>query len=305
MTERIVIDCDPGVDDAVAVLMALASPKLDVRGLTTVFGDTDLAITTRNARTLLRAGGRSELPVGHGAATPLVGRFGGGVPHIHGRDGLGDGGVAREPSDNRPADTGAVELLRREALAAPGALTILAVGPLTNLALFARVHPEAARRVGRVVVMGGAALCPGNVTPAAEANIHNDPEAAEVVLGFDWPVTMIGLDVTGRTILGAGHLDAIGRRHDLPARAVPLYRRFSLEADGLDGIKAHDPAALTFVLRPDLFEVRPMPLRVELAGVGRGKTWVLDGRGNGRLAGWEGRRPVGVAVGRTTARWRT
>lgn len=293
--ERIVIDCDPGVDDAVAVLMALASPELDVRGLTTVFGNAPVAITTRNARTLLRAGGRPDLPVARGAADPLVGRFVNHAAHIHGHDGLGDGGVAHGPEEE--TDLLAVDLLRREARAAPGRLTILAVGPLTNLALLARLDPEAASMVGRVVLMGGAALAPGNVNPAAEANVLNDPEAAEIVMAFPWPVTMVGLDVTERIVLGPTHLDAIGRRHDLLARAVPLYRRFYGEWDGIDGIMAHDPAALAFLLRPDLFETRPLPVRVDLAGLGRGRTWVLNRRNDSPPEGWEGRPAVQIALG--------
>lgn len=114
-----------------------------------------------------------------------------------------------------------MDLLRRDSLAAPGALAILAVGPLANPALLARLTPEAARQAGRVVVMGGAALCAGNATPAA--NVLGDPEAAGIVPGFDRPVTMIDLDVTQRTILGPDHLEAIGHRHDLLARAGPLY----------------------------------------------------------------------------------
>ena len=300
MTTRLLIDCDPGVDDAVAVLMALASPAIDLRGLTTVFGNAPLAVTTRNARTLARAGGRPHLPIGAGAAGPIVGRFGGGVPRIHGADGLGDGGVERAPSDDARAEMSALDLLRREALAAPGELTILAVGPLTNLALFARVHPEAARQVKRVVVMGGNALTPGNATPGAEANIHNDPEAAEVVLGFDWPVTMVGLDVTERIVLGPDHLDAIGAggtpAHRLLVRAVPLYRRFYGEVDRIDGIMAHDPAALALILAPHLFETSDWPVRVELSGIGRGKTWPLSRRSDPAPPGWEGRPRVSVAT---------
>lgn len=297
MAERLVIDCDPGVDDAIAVLLALRSPEVELRGLTTVFGNCDVATATRNARTLLRAGGRPDLPVGRGAEGPLVaGTYPGGVPHIHGHDGLGDGGVARAPSDEAPAETSAVELLRREAEAAPGALTVLAIGPLTNLALFARVHPEAAAKVGRVVVMGGAALVPGNLTPAAEANIHNDPEAAAIVFGFGWDVTMIGLDVTEEIILGPAHLDALARASDLLARAVPLYRAFYGAFDAVEGIMAHDPAALVQILRPDLFRLRRMPLRVELSGIGRGRTWVINRRNDHPPEGWESARPVAVAV---------
>ncbi|TNC71975.1 nucleoside hydrolase [Rubellimicrobium roseum] len=300
-TMKLVLDCDPGVDDAVAVMLALASPEVELLGLSTVFGNAPVDVTTRNARTLLRAGGRPDLPVAKGAHGPLVGRFGGGVPFIHGKDGLGDGNVARASEDDRPPDLSAVELLRREVLAAPGEVTLLAVGPLTNIALFARVHPEAARQVARVVVMGGNALSPGNITPGAEANIHNDPEAADIVMGFDWPVAMVGLDVTDGIVLGPAHLDAIGSggtpAHDLLARAVPLYRQFYKDFNDIDGVAAHDPAALALLLVPDLFDTEDWPIRVELSGIGRGKTWPQTRRRPTPPPGWEGRPPVQVATG--------
>ncbi len=301
MTMKLVLDCDPGVDDAVAVMLALASPEIELRGLSTVFGNAPIDVTTRNARTLLRAGGRPDLPVARGAAGPLIGHFGGGVPFIHGHDGLGDGGVTRDPSDDRPAELSAVEFLRQEVLAAPGEVTLLAVGPLTNLALFARLHPGAARQVARVVVMGGNALSPGNITPGAEANIHNDPESAEIVMGFDWPVAMVGLDVTDQIVLGPTHLDAIAGggtpAHDLLARAVPLYRQFYRDFNGIDGVAAHDPAAMALLLAPELFETEDWPIRVELSGIGRGKTWPQTRRRPTPPPGWEGRPPVQVATG--------
>jgi inosine-uridine nucleoside N-ribohydrolase len=301
MTMKLVLDCDPGVDDAVAVMLALASPEIELRGLSTVFGNAPIDVTTRNARTLLRAGGRPDLPVARGAGGPLVGQFGGGVPFIHGKDGLGDGEVPRDPSDDRPSDLSAVEFLRREILAAPGEVTILAVGPLTNIALLARVHPEVARQVSRVVVMGGNALSPGNVTPGAEANIHNDPEAAEIVMGFDWPIAMVGLDVTDQIVLGPSHIEAMSAggtpAHDLLARSIPLYRKFYRDFNGIDGVAAHDPAALALLLAPQLFETADWPIRVELSGLGRGKTWPQTRRRGTPQPGWEGRGPVQVATG--------
>lgn len=294
---KLLMDCDPGVDDAVALLMALRSPGLDLLGVTTVFGNAPLATCTRNARTILRHGGRPDLPLGGGAEGPLVGRFHGGAAVVHGRDGLGDGGVERSPEDDRPADLPALDLLAREALAHPGEVTLLAVGPLTNVALLARARPDAARALKAVVVMGGAALAPGNVTPAAEANIFNDPEAAEIVFGFPWDVTMIGLDVTERVILGPDHLARMAAASDLLSRAVPFYRAFYKRWDGIDGLMAHDAAALSYLLAPQLFETRVMPLRVELAGLGRGKTWVVSRRNDMPAADFKGRPPVLVALG--------
>lgn len=297
MSERLIIDCDPGIDDAIAISLALNSPEVELRGLTTVFGNANIGITTRNARTLLRLAGRADLPVGRGAGTPLIGHYTDGVvAHIHGHDGLGDADVQRHPADDVDDELTAVELLRREVLAAPNALTILAVGPLTNVALFARLYPDVARQVRRVIIMGGAVLGAGNVTPGAEANIHNDPEAAEIALSFGWDVSLIGLDVTENVVLTADHLRRIGMKHDVLARAIPLYQRFARNADGVDGIMAHDPTALVFMLRPELFDTVTAPVRVELTGLGRGKTWAITRRADWIPEPWRDRPGVQYAL---------
>ena len=196
---RIIIDTDPGIDDALAIFMALTSPELEVIGLTTIFGNAEVAVTTRNALALLEIAGCSEIMVAAGAAKPLAGLYGGAVPHIHGKDGQGDCGMIA-PS-GRPVGLSAEKFLRETVMAHPSEVTIVAIGPLTNLALALQAEPEIARQVERVVIMGGNALVPGNATPAAEANILNDPEAADFVFGATWPVTMVGLDVTHQALL--------------------------------------------------------------------------------------------------------
>jgi inosine-uridine nucleoside N-ribohydrolase len=293
---RVIIDTDPGIDDAVAIFLALASPEFDVIGLTTVFGNCEVDVATRNALTLLEAAGRPEVPVAAGAANPVAMPYLGAVPHIHGEDGLGDGEPLPAPA-GRPVDTHAADFLCRNA---PGA-TILAIGPLTNLALALRLRPDLDTLVDRVVVMGGNALGPGNATPAAEANIMNDPEAADVVFGARWPVTMVGLDVTEKVLMSGAAIDAVATR-DTPTarlltRAIQLYRSFFKQTNDVDGIYLHDPTAVAFLLAPALFRTEAWPVRVETQGISRGKTWPsLGNTDDATPAAWQNRPPVHVCV---------
>jgi inosine-uridine nucleoside N-ribohydrolase len=293
---RLIIDTDPGIDDAIALFVALASPELTIGGLTTVFGNVTVDVATRNALTLLDVAGRTEIPVARGAAAPLATDYLGAIPHIHGEDGLGDGGELVAPS-RAAADLSAAEFLCREA---PGA-TILAVGPLTNLALALRLRPDLDTLVEQVVVMGGNALGPGNATPAAEANIMNDPEAADVVFGARWPVTMVGLDVTHQVVLPGPGIDAV-TAGDTPtarmlAQAIPLYRDFLGKVSGLDGIYLHDPSAVAYLLEPGLFRTERWPVRVETQGISRGKTWPSIGdTDDAAPLAWRGRPRVHVCV---------
>ena len=185
---RVVIDTDPGVDDAVAILLALASPEIDVLALTTVAGNVSLEKTTLNARRLLELAGRDDVLVAAGCAQPLAGPSGD-ASEVHGSDGLGD--LLWEEPKIALHPRHAVDLLAE--LIGPGPLTIVAIGPLTNLATLLGRHPGIDRDVERVVLMGGASF-EGNVTPAAEFNIWADPEAAKRVLAAHWPITVMPLD---------------------------------------------------------------------------------------------------------------
>jgi uridine nucleosidase len=290
---QVIIDTDPGIDDAIAILMALA--ELDVIGLTTVFGNCTVDVTTRNALALLELAGH-DLPVAMGAAAPVATEYLGAIPHIHGEDGLGDSGLLVEPA-GRPLGGSAAEFLCRHA---PGA-TILALGPLTNLALALRLRPDLDTLVRQVVVMGGNALVPGNATPAAEANILNDPEAADVVFGARWPVTMVGLDVTEKVVMSGARIDAITGRDTPSSRllkgAIPLYRRFLERVSGIDGVYLHDPSAAAYLFDPTLFRTERWPVRVETQGFSRGKTWPdLGGTDDEAPAAWQGRPPVNICV---------
>jgi len=292
----VIIDTDPGIDDAIAIFLALAAPELDIAGLTTVYGNCTVEVATRNALTLLDVAGRSDIPVARGAAAPIATDYLGAIPHIHGADGLGDGGELPSPSGT-PQDVSAAEFLCRHA----SGTTILALGPLTNLALALRLRPDLDTLVREVVVMGGNALVPGNATPTAEANIMNDPEAADVVFGARWPVTMVGLDVTEKVVMSGKRIDAVTAPDTPPARllrsAIPLYRRFLERVSDIDGIYLHDPTAAAYLIEPGLFRTERWPLRVETQGFSRGKTWPnLGGTDDEAPAAWQGRPLVNVCV---------
>ena len=308
MTERrrIVIDTDPGIDDAMAIAMALASPELEVGLVTSVFGNAAIDVTTRNALALLVRAGHTDIPVARGADGPIASQFLGPVPHIHGDDGLGGAAFLQDLELPDPPDThAALELIKaaQSAKAENVPLTLVTLGPLTNLALALRLAPEFDRQIERVVVMGGNAFCPGNTSPAAEANILNDPEAADIVFGGRWPLTMIGLDVTRRVHFSGQAIDRLARADSfggLVAReVVPFYRRFFERnaATGTDGIFVHDPSVIAWLLEPGLFETRSMPVRVETQGISRGKTWPAQGyAGNAARAPWNDRPAIDIAV---------
>ena len=195
---KIVIDCDPGIDDAMAIVLAMQSPGFDIVGITTVFGNAYVDQATKNALTVVELSGRS-IPVYKGAAKPLRIPLAAPPDFVHGKDGLGNSG---QPAPRgSPAATSAAQFLVDIAKAYPGEITIVAVGRLTNLAQAMRLDSTFVRNIKEVVVMGGAFRVPGNVSPVAEANIAGDPDAADIVVTAPWQVTMIALDTTTRVML--------------------------------------------------------------------------------------------------------
>jgi len=223
----LIIDTDPGIDDAMAILYAAAHAELDLIGLTTVFGNVPVATATRNALLLAEMAGLA-IPVAEGAAVPLVQPL---PPHpdfIHGAEGFGDLPPVRPAgrADPRPA----ARFLCETVAAHPGAVTICAIGPLTNLAAALALDPGFAGNVARVVVMGGAVGCPGNVTAEAEANIRSDPHAAAAVLEAGWPLTLVGLDVTRQVTCIPEDFAGLARTAPVTGgfldRAVQLYLAF-------------------------------------------------------------------------------
>jgi inosine-uridine nucleoside N-ribohydrolase len=247
----IILDCDPGHDDAVALLLALGSPELRVLGVTAVSGNQTLEKTTANAIRVLDHVGRGDVPVAAGAERPLV-RERRTAAEVHGETGL-DGPDLPGPS-RLPEPMHAIDWLAEAVGASPDPVTLVATGPLTNVALFMARYPGLVSRLERIVLMGGA-IGEGNTTPAAEFNIWVDPEAADRVFQSGVDLTMVGLDVTHQALMTAAHaerLSASGRAGQLVADLYRFYARFHRRRYGWDGAPVHDAVAVAHVIDPTL-----------------------------------------------------
>jgi pyrimidine-specific ribonucleoside hydrolase len=249
----VLVDCDPGHDDAIALLLALASPELDLLGVTTVAGNQTLEKTTANALRVLELAGRGDVPVAAGADRPLARELFI-ADYVHGESGLD--GPALPPPRGAPVDQHAVDFLAERILGSPQPVTLVPVGPLTNVALLLSRHPEAAENVERIVIMGGA-IAEGNVTPAAEFNIYVDPEAAWRVFHSGLPVTMIGLDVTHKALMMPSHVERLRASGDVGRFVAELHDFFVQYHErtyGTEGAPIHDAVAVAQVLRPGIVE---------------------------------------------------
>lgn len=275
MTERILIDTDPGVDDAMAILLALSSPEVQVEGLTVVFGNSgDVNLLGRNACAILELAGQSDIPVAVGTTNPLVRAYHGRGSTVHGDNGLGD--VALPTPAKTPVDQSAAHFIIDKCVANPGEITLVTLGPLTNIALALRIRPDLPRYVRRLVMMGGAVSAPGNVSPVAEANVHNDPEAARLVFNAGWEITMAGLDVTMQVHMDDEYLATVrelGNRAgqfvwDITRFYIAAYHRF-----GYEDMVVHDSCALMAIIRPEFFTSKFVYVDVETSGeLTRGQT---------------------------------
>ncbi|MEM9232292.1 MAG: nucleoside hydrolase [Pseudomonadota bacterium] len=277
-SRKILIDTDPGIDDAMAIHFAFAHPSLEVVGLTTVFGNVHVPVATRNALALVEMA-NAECPVAEGAAAPLVQALQPPAYFVHGEDGFGNSGVI-EPSvraDPRPAAQFIVDQINQS----PGEIYLCPVGPLTNIALALRLDPSISEKVAGVTIMGGAVTCPGNVTAWAEANIWNDPHAAAEVFAADWPIILVGLDVTETVRCDAAHFADLAEAAPMIGgflnRAVQFYFQWHVSkphylTGPFEGCFMHDPSAIAAVLQPDLFTMRKMPVHVTTEGEKIGRT---------------------------------
>lgn len=259
----LIIDCDPGRDDAVALLLALAAPDaLDIRAVTAVAGNVPVALTAANAKRVCAFAGRGDVPVFAGCPRPIL-RPLVTAAHVHGESGID--GLALPPVDAAPAPGHAVTALIERLREAPAPVTIAALGPLTNLALAFVMAPEIAASVREIVLMGGS-LGPGNVTPAAEFNAYVDPHAAAVVFDAGAPITMIGLDVTRKTVASGPRIAALRRDGGRVGAAVADMLACGPAEDGVEpGPLLHDVCVIAYLLAPALFETRAMRIAIETA----------------------------------------
>lgn len=303
---RVVIDCDTGVDDAMAVLYGLLSPNVDVVGLTCVWGNTSVENATANTLRLLEIANRPRIPVAMGAARPLIGpepKFAGGV---HGLDGQGNTNLP--PPQLEAIGETAAELIVRLGREQPGELVLVPTGPLTNVAIALAMEPGIARLYREVVLMGGAFLTPGNASRFGEANIWHDPEAAQMVFEAGWPITAVGLDVTHKTMLSAENLDLL-RESGTPA-GVHLHRitQFYLERyaarRGRRECAMHDALALGIAEDRSLMTHAPTArVDVELTGTHTRGMTVADLRVWASPEGANAVIPLEVDAPRFIERW--
>lgn len=285
MTRKIIIDTDPGQDDAVALLLAFASPELEVLGITAVAGNVPLDLTERNARIVCEIGGRTDIPVFAGCAAPLK-RALVTAEHVHGKTGL-DGVEVYTPAhplqDQHAVDF-IIEALRGEDTKT---ITLCPLGPLTNIAVALQKAPEIADKIQEIVLMGGAYFEVGNITPAAEFNIYVDPEAAEIVFRSGVPITVLPLDVTHKALVTQSRLDAFANLGTKVGQTVAawtsFFERFDKNKYGSEGAPLHDPCVIAYLLAPELFSGRFVNVEIETqSDLTRGMTvadwWSVSGR---------------------------
>ena len=280
---RVIVDTDPGIDDTAAIFFALASPdEIRIDCFTTVFGNCSVEMATRNCLALLDVVGRADLPVYRGAERPLLRgpRY---APHIHGDDGFG-GHAASYPPGRDVTGGGAVEQIIERVMAAPGELTLVALGPLTNVALALKLEPRLAGALRELVLMGGAVRVPGNVTPVASANLANDPEAAAVVYGSGAPIVQVGLDVCRPCVVTHAHLDRIRAADTRATRLLTtvsdsIQQNYRREYADEDGARFNDLPCMAYVVDPSLFRGERIRVEIETTGTYAYGQTIADWRG--------------------------
>lgn len=299
---KVIFDTDPGIDDAMALLYLSKLAEVELLGITTVVGNSNIETTTRNALFLRQQFGIAA-PVIQGAGKTLDGVVKDEPVIVHGHNGLGD--IALPAIDNSGLKAGTASQFIIETLRAhPGEVTIIAVGRMTNLALALREAPEIAGLVKQVIIMGGAFGYKGrsgNITPLSEANIHGDPVAADEIFAAAWPVVAVGLDVTHDIILDTGYLatlaDEAGDNGELLRQMCGHYAKFYNEIMGLSGVVGHDLLAVTYSLHPDWFETRRGPVVVIREGLAVGQTAQMPETRKGGHPGWAGRPAQTICIG--------
>ncbi|TDV54066.1 nucleoside hydrolase [Actinophytocola oryzae] len=295
---RLIIDTDPGIDDAYAIALACASPEVELIGVTTVFGNVGLADTTRNALRVLALCGREDVPVAAGADRPLVQPHPHLAVHVHGEDGLSGLADTLPERATGLAGVDAVSMLVRLLEESSEPVVIAPIGPLTNIALLLAAHPGVRSKIERLVVMGGG-IDGGNVTAAAEFNVWSDPEAARRVLVEESvPVTLVPLDLTTRCAVDGAWLDRLGTSGAVGETLVRMsgtYREHYQQALGRDGIVIHDAVAVAEAVRPGILRTTRMPVDVD-CGLGPSRGMTIGDRRDHRVRIYEAPREIDVAL---------
>lgn len=296
--EKVIIDTDPGIDDSLTILMAFQTPEIEIIGLTTVFGNCNTEDATRNALLLCEIAGCPGVPVAEGNHEPLKGGKPRVCDFVHGSDGMGN--LFLPPPLGQKVEKSAPEFLVDQVSKYPGEISILALGPLTNLALAIKRDSSFASKVKKVVILGGAFFAAGNVNPAAEANIYGDPEAADIVFTCGAEIVVVGINITTQVTFTDADLSELrkskGKHSQFLCDMTKFYRDWHVKSDGVHGIFLHDPVCFAALLRPDLFSYRKGVVRVETQGICVGHTLMDQGLKKWNSSNpWSGYSPVSVA----------
>ncbi|KAK2641618.1 hypothetical protein Ddye_023381 [Dipteronia dyeriana] len=298
--KKIIIDTDPGIDDAMAIFLAFKSPEVEVIGLTTIYGNVYTTLATKNALHLLEVAGRTDIPVAEGSQVTLTKdtklRI---ADFVHGADGLGNQNFP--PPKGKPIEQSAAAFLVEQANLCPGKITVVALGPLTNIALAIQLDPAFAKNIGQIVLLGGAFSVNGNVNPATEANIVGDPDAADVVFISGADVVAVGINVTHQAVMTDADRDKLaqsnGKFAQYLCQILEVYFSYHHDAYATRGVYLHDPTALLVAINPSLFTYMEGVVRVQTSGITRGLT-LFDNRQKrfAEITEWTDKPTVKVAV---------
>lgn len=285
MRRKVIFDCDPGLDDALALLLALSSDELEIMAVTTIAGNSTIENTTQNALNLLAFYGKSDIPVAKGSSNPMLGRFNSGS-HVHGSTGIGGVNLpkAKASFDSRRAH----ELIAQEIMASDEKITLIATGPLTNIGMAISLYPEIIDRIEMISLMGGSVNV-GNVSAVSEANCKNDPEAAHIVFNSGVKIAMFGLNVTYQTYITPSEIKEIRELGGKYAQAAADFLTYHFESYKLlpyfKGDPSHDSCAVAYLLKPEIFTMEELNVVVDLSGeYSRGQTIVDLHKVTGRIA---------------------
>ena len=296
--KKIIIDSDPGIDDTMAIYLALNSDLLDVIGITTVYGNTSNTQGAENALRILEIAKREDIPVHIGASKPLTTEYLGKGEVVHGKDGQGNSNL--QAPQSKVAKLTAVEFLKNKINEYPGEVIVVPIGPLTNIAQLLIENPNIDEKISEIVLMGGNALSQGNASPAAEANIRNDPEAANIVFSSNTLITMVGLDVTNEVFMNDNTINEItssgSRETDHLKLILPHYVDFLSKFYNKTGMPIHDSSAIAYLIDKNLFKTIKYPIVVETEGISRGKTWMGTSKTEDVNDPWSNRVDVNICI---------